>query len=89
MLVYGPSAGNGVLVHCQLENGLFLNEWIREERCAAVQYITCEHSQTEMVAVYGADVMSFQQLWKWGDFANGQVSVTMRTDGAIHQQTCL
>jgi len=31
--------------------------------------------QTEMVAVYGADVMSFQQLWKWGDFANGHNSI--------------
>lgn len=42
----------------------------------------------EMVAAYGADVVSVQQLWKWCcDFENGQVSVTMRTEGAIHQQT--
>jgi hypothetical protein len=73
MLVCDPNAGN-VLVQCHLENGHPLNEWTREEMCAAIQCGTCEHSQTEMMAVYGADVMSFQQLWKWSDFANGQVS---------------
>jgi hypothetical protein len=60
MLVRGPNAGNVVLVQCKLENGNLLNEGTREERCVAIQYGTCEHSQTEMVAVCGTDVMSLQ-----------------------------
>jgi hypothetical protein len=44
---------------------------------------------TEMVAVCGADVIFFQQLWKWGDFANTQVSQWGQAGPSISQQTCL